>query len=126
VAYSPDGSYIATGGEDGKVKLWTVKNGLCFCTFNDHTGAITDLKFIVKNQYGGGNSVVVSSSLDGTVRAYDLLKYRNFRVLAPLDKGSQISCLAVTSGGGLGSIGDIVCGGSGSNFDIYVWNLKNG
>jgi len=37
LAYSPDGAYIATGADDGKVKLWTTKNGLCFSTFAEHT-----------------------------------------------------------------------------------------
>lgn len=37
LAYSPDGTLIATGGDDGKVKLWTTKNCLCFVTFSDHT-----------------------------------------------------------------------------------------
>ena len=68
----------------------------------------------------------MSSSLDGTVRAYDLLKYRNFRVLHPPNKNTQITCITVTSGGAVGNVGDLVCGGSSDNFDIYVWNLKNG
>jgi len=65
---------IATGGDDGKIKLWTTKNCLCFVTFNEHTAKVTALQFIPKK----GNAVV-SASLDGTVRAYDLIKYRNFR-----------------------------------------------
>lgn len=78
LAYSPEGSFIATGGDDGKVKLWTTKNCLCFVTFSEHQSQITDLKFIPKK----GNAVL-SSSLDGTVRAYDLVKYKNFRTLVP-------------------------------------------
>lgn len=74
VNYSPDGSLIATGGDDGKVKLWTVKNALCFVTFSEHTARVTALEFLPKK----GNAVL-SASLDGTVRAFDLVKYRNFR-----------------------------------------------
>ena len=76
MTYSPDGTMIATGGDDGKVKLWTVKNALCFVTFTEHTAKVTALAFSPKK----GNAVL-SASLDGTVRAYDLVKYRNFRTL---------------------------------------------
>lgn len=115
LTYSPDGQYIATGGDDGKLKLWTVKNCLCFVTFTEHTSQITDLKFIPKK----GNAVL-SSSLDGTVRAFDLVKYRNFRVLFP-NKPTQFNCLAIDSGSG-----DIVCAGSMDPFDVYVWSLRTG
>ena len=57
LAYSPDGVYLATGGDDGKVKCWTTKNSLCFTTFNDHEGAITDIKFMPKK----GNAILTSS-----------------------------------------------------------------
>jgi len=76
VAYSPDGSFIATGADDGKVKLWTTKNYLCFVTFTEHTGKVTDIAFNPKK----GNSIV-TSSLDGSVRAFDLVKYKNFRTM---------------------------------------------
>ena len=114
LAYSPDGTLIATGGDDGKVKLWTTKNCLCFVTFSDHTAQITDLKFIPKK----GNAVL-SSSLDGTIRAYDLVKYRCFRTMqAP--KLTQFNCLAIDS------TGDLVCAGSMDPFDVYIWSLRTG
>lgn len=78
LAYSPDGVYLATGGDDGKVKCWTTKNALCFTTFTDHEGAISDIKFLPKK----GNAII-TASLDGTVRAFDLVKYRNFRTMKP-------------------------------------------
>ena len=89
LSYSPDGAYIATGGDDGKVKLWTTKNCLCFVTFSEHTAKITALSFIPKK----GNAVV-SASLDGSVRAYDFVKYKNFRTLTT-PKPTQFSCLAI-------------------------------
>lgn len=115
VAYSPDGSYIATAGDDGKVKLWTSKNCLCFVTFTEHTAKVTALQFTPKK----GNAVV-TASLDGTVRAFDLVKYRNFRTMTT-PKPAQFSCLAIESGSG-----DIVAAGSLEPYDVYLWSLKTG
>jgi len=100
IAYSPDGSYLATGADDGKLKLWSSQNYLCFVTFTDHTSTITDLAFSPKK----GNAVF-SCSLDGTVRAFDLTKYRNFRTMTTADP-PQFSCLAVDQSG------EIVCSGT--------------
>jgi len=78
MAYSPDGAFIATGGDDGKIKCWTTKNCLSFTTFKEHEGAITDIKFLPKK-----SNALLSSSADGTVRAFDLVKYKNFRTFKP-------------------------------------------
>lgn len=71
IAYSPDGAYLATGGDDGKVKCWTTKNALCFTTFNDHQGSITDIKFMPRK----GNAII-TCSVDGTVRRLISLSIR--------------------------------------------------
>lgn len=49
-----------------QVKAWNTNSGFCFVTFNEHLGGITGVTF---NQNG---QVIFSSSLDGTVRAFDL------------------------------------------------------
>lgn len=69
VAYSVDGQLLASGGEDGKVKLWNINSGFCFVTFNEHTNAVMAVAF------SGTKKFVVSASLDGTVRAYDIIRY---------------------------------------------------
>lgn len=71
IAYSPDGQYIVTGGEDSKVKLWNVSNGFCFVTFTEHTSAVTAVEFSNNKKF------LVSAALDGTVRAYDITRYVN-------------------------------------------------
>ena len=96
------------------MKCWTTKNCLCFSTFNDHEGSITDIKFLPKK----GNAIL-TSSIDGTVRAFDLVRYKNFRVLYP-NKPTQFTCLAIEESG------DIVCAGSNDPYNIFIWSLKTG
>ena len=45
VGYSPDGQYIGTGGEDGKVKIWSTTSGFSFVTFNEHTSKVSGITF---------------------------------------------------------------------------------
>ncbi|KAJ1981034.1 U3 snoRNP protein [Dimargaris xerosporica] len=113
VSHSPDGQYIATCGDDGKVKLWNAVSGFCFVTFSDHVGPASAVTFTKNGQ------VVVSASLDGTVRAYDLIRYRNFRTFTTPEP-TQLSTLAVDPSG------EFVCAASPDNFDIYVWSMQTG
>ena len=111
--FSQDGSMLVTGSTDSKVKLWTVSNGFCFVTFADHSAPVTAVKFIPSGH------AVVSASLDGTVRAFDLVRYRNFRTLTS-PKSVQFSSLGVDPSG------DIIVAGSKDTFEIFVWSLKTG
>ena len=113
VSYSPDGQLIVTGGDDGKVKLWNASNGFCFITFSDHTAPVTSVVFC-----NSGNAVI-SASLDGTVRAFDLIRYRNFKIL------SGPSLLPFTAVA-VDSSNEIVCAGTRDNFQICVWQLQTG
>lgn len=113
VAYSPDGQYVVTGGEDAKVKVWNVNNGFCFVTFSEHTSAVTALEFSLSKKF------LVSASLDGTVRAYDLIRYRNFRTFTS-PRPVQFSCLA------LDYSGELVVAGGRDIFEIYLWSVKLG
>ncbi|KAM8904797.1 PWP2 small subunit processome component [Spinachia spinachia] len=113
VAYSPDGQYIATGGDDGKVKVWNTNSGLCFVTFTEHTSSVTNVTFT------SSGFVIVSASLDGTVRAYDLHRYRNFRTFAS-PRPAQFSSLAVDVGG------ELVSAGAQDSFEIFLWSMQTG
>ena len=115
--YSHDGAYIVTAGEDGKVKLWNASSGFSFVTFTEHVGPVTAVLFTGR----GAGKVVLSASLDGTVRAHEMLRYKNFRTLtAPSDTPVQFTSLAADASG------DVVCAGTLDPFKIYVWALQTG
>ncbi|UZJ52882.1 hypothetical protein CBS101457_002202 [Exobasidium rhododendri] len=116
LSYSPDGQIVATGGDDGKVKLWNVSSGFCIATLSEHTAPITAIEFAKKGK------ILFSASMDGTVRAWDLVRYRNFRTFTS-PRPVQFGCLAIEGSG------EIVCaggGGGGDSFDIYMWSVQSG
>jgi periodic tryptophan protein 2 len=115
MAYSPDAICIATGGEDGKIKLWNSSTGFCYVTFPSescHTAAITKIAF-------ANDSVVITCSLDGTVKAHDLYRYRTFKTYTS-PTPVQFLSLAIDNAG------EIVVAGSNDPFHIYVWNIQTG
>jgi periodic tryptophan protein 2 len=113
LAYAPDGQTIATGGDDGKVKVWSTHSGFCFVTFTEHSASISAVSFA---KHG---SVLFSASLDGTVRAYDLIRYRNFRTFTS-PSPVQFSCLAVDPSG------EVVAAGSTDSFEVFLWSVQTG
>nr|ADI46885.1 UTP1f [Volvox carteri f. nagariensis] len=112
-AFSPDGAMIATGGEDCKVKVFQQSTGFCFVTFSEHTAPVTAVTFLPSG------AVLLSASLDGSVRAWDLVRYRNFRTLTS-PTPAQYGSLAVDPGG------EVVVAGAVDTFQIYVWSLRTG
>lgn len=113
LAYSIDGQYIATGGEDGKVKLWNTRSGFCFVTFTEHTSSVSSVRFASSRKF------LVSASLDGTVRAFDMTRYRNFRTFTS-PRPVQFVSLA------LDASGEFVAAGGQDVFEIYLWSMKVG
>lgn len=119
IAFSPEdgGQYIVTGGDDGKVKIWNASSGFCFVTFDQHTSSVSAVEF------AKGGQVVFSASLDGTVRAFDMVRYRNFRTFTSPEP-VQFNSLAVDPSGEI-----VAAAGSAAstgNFEIYVWSTQTG
>ena len=111
---SLDSSIIVSGGNDGRIKVWDTKSTTCMTTFQEHTAKVTDIKFPVNK-----TNMFISSSLDSTVRAFDLVKYVNFRTMTTPEP-TKLNCV------GIDSTGEIVVAGASDPYSIYVWNLKTG
>ncbi|RLN88130.1 hypothetical protein BBJ28_00008100 [Nothophytophthora sp. Chile5] len=112
-SYSPDGRLLATGADDAKLKLWDTASGFCYVTFSEHAAPVTAVQFTPSGQ------AVISASLDGTVRAFDLNRYKNFRVLTTPEPVQFLSLALDPSG-------QVVCAGSLDPFNVYVWSLQTG
>uniref|UniRef100_A0A0N5AL32 WD_REPEATS_REGION domain-containing protein n=1 Tax=Syphacia muris TaxID=451379 RepID=A0A0N5AL32_9BILA len=119
--YSPDGSKLVTGAEDGKVKVWSCRTSFCIVTFTEHTSGVSDVCWTPDGK------AVLSASLDGVVRAHDMLRfkryylkmYRNFRTLVCPEE-NQLNYLAMDSSG------DLVMAASHEIAHIFVWSFQTG
>ena len=114
IAFSPEGAQLASGAEDGRIKIFDLSSSNCLITFTDHTAKITGLQYALNK-----SNLLISSSLDGTVRAYDLIKYKNFRIMTT-PKQTQLICCSVDYSG------EIVAAGSLDTYNIFIWSIKTG
>jgi WD40 repeat protein len=107
VAFSSDGHYLASGGEDHQIKVWEYKTGRE--VFSAQQNDITSLTFASQDK------VLVSAGLKEPVRVWDLA---NGEQRARLQTGSDGDiCLACSPDGS-----EIIAGGMDGS--IRCWNLR--
>ena len=72
LAASPDGKYVATGGADKKLIIWSAEDLRPLKTFTTHRDMVTGLSFAPSSSQPGVGAQMFSSSMDRTLKSYSL------------------------------------------------------
>ena len=72
LAASPDGSYVATGGQDKRLIIWSAKDLIPLKTFSSHRDMVTGLSFAPSTSQPGVGSQLFSASMDRCLKTYSL------------------------------------------------------
>ena len=112
-SYSPCGTKLITGASDGACKVWSALTGFCIVTFKNHTAPVTGVTWL------RSGLAFASAAKDGTVRVYDLRRYRNFRTLTT-PRAQRLAAVSCDAGG------ELVAAAGGDSGSIFVWSIRTG
>jgi serine/threonine protein kinase len=68
IAWSPEGQYIASAGDDASVHIWNANTGVVLYKYSGHTAPVTSVA------WAGDSRRVVSASKDGSVQVWEAFK----------------------------------------------------
>ncbi len=110
VLYSPNGKYIASGSEDGTVKIWDAETGSLVTTLKGHEERVTSVIYSPDGKY------IISGSWDKTIIIWDVKTGKKLKVLTGSDLVNSLS---------YSPDGNKIASGS-RNKTIIIWDINTG
>ena len=108
LAFSPDGTTLASGSADGRIRLWEVETGAILTSFSVHDGLVLALAFSANGE------ILASGGSDTLVRLWDL---DSQRLIANLRAHTDsINALAFSANG------EILASGGRDRY-LQLWNV---
>ncbi|WP_442505480.1 protein kinase domain-containing protein [Novipirellula sp. SH528] len=117
VDISPDGTRVASCGNDKTIRIFDIENGEQLGVISEHHDVVTAVSFIDGNQ-------LVSASKDGSIRIWDASTLRQTKVLYDSSMGYDESNLAFVDmdvSGNLKTVAALAADGS-----IFAWSDFSG
>ncbi|KAK1865697.1 hypothetical protein I4F81_008223 [Pyropia yezoensis] len=118
---------VVSGSDDETLRVWDVEEGKQLAVLEGHTGWVMCVCVVdVPGAAGGGGTVqrVVSGSVDGTLRVWDVEEGKQLAVLE--GHADDVTCVCVVdvpgAAGGGGTVQRVVSG-SGDN-TLRVWEIS--
>ena len=81
VAFSPDGRWLLSGGDDSKARVWDAGTGRQVAVLEGHSNLVSAVSF------SPDGSTIATGSQDQTVRLWDAATYRGLVILSGLTNG---------------------------------------
>jgi len=116
VAWSPEGTWIASGGADHSLRIWDASTGAEHLHLKGHRGEVKSIAFS-----RDGNQLI-SAGLDGKLKRWDTHhgnELQSFSVLSQIEGDMRLTACAFNSGGKhVASLSET--GG------VHIWDLTTG
>ena len=114
VSWSADGNYLASGGNDNKLLLWSPKQSEAIARLTEHQAAIKALAWSPHHRNilasGGGTS-------DKTIKQWNV---GSMQLLSSVNTGAQVCCLDFSK-----NTNEIVSTHGYNNNHIAIWSAPS-
>ncbi|MEM1306523.1 MAG: hypothetical protein AAGG99_03280 [Pseudomonadota bacterium] len=102
IAVAPDGKRFASGDLNGRLRLWSTRNGKRLRRINAHAAEITGLAFLPSSS--PRKRLVATASRDGRLRIWNTRTSKRLMTLG--SEGTRISDLSISANGRFAATSD--------------------